>query len=336
MLVIDGSQGEAGGQILRTALALSAATGTACRVVDIRANRPKPGLMAQHLAGVLALQRFCGAEVKGVEMGSREVEFAPGKGTVSELSFDIGTAGAVSLVLQALLPAVVHAQRRVTLELNGGTHVAFAPTTSYVSEVLRFWLERMGIALELMVERVGFYPKGGGRVRCTIEPAKLKPLTAVERGAERGWWVESIASADLQKGLVAERQLRELPREVERAVRSESSVGTGSAVLAVARYEHARLGASALGAPGKKAERVGVEAFSELEAAVRSGAVVDKHMADQLLPFLALAKGRSELAVAEVTQHARTNIAIIEKFLPVKFAVDEQRKRIAVEGAGLC
>lgn len=341
MLVIDGSEGEGGGQVLRTALALSAATGKQCRVVNIRAKRPKPGLMAQHLASVLALQRFCGAEVKGAWVGSPEVEFAPQELAGGELAVDIGTAGSVTLVAQALLPAIVHARKAVTLELTGGTHVTFAPTTSYLEHVLAYWLGRMGVRLEVEAERAGFYPKGGGKVRVRVAPGKLKPLVAVERGAERERWVESIAAQELARAKVAERQLQACERSFGTAflgrrgsrkgvARYAETACAGSAVLAVARFDRAVLGESALGAPGKRAETVGKEAGEALAKAVASGACIDRHMADQLLPLLAMAGGRSEIAVAEVTEHARTNAKVVECFLPARFEFGAGR--IAVEG----
>src|SRR3989338_11611536 len=208
MLEIDGSYGEGGGQIIRTAIAMSAIKQVPIRIINIRANRSKPGLQAQHLTGVKAAAELCGAKVSGAELGSTELTFEPGKIRFGKFRFDIGTAGAITLVLQTLIPIAAFAPSKTKFEIIGGTNVLHAPPIEYFQNVFCDYAEKFGLIVTANVEKYGFFPKGGGVVRVEVKPAKsYKPINLTERGKLLNLKVFSIASEDLKSANVADRQV---------------------------------------------------------------------------------------------------------------------------------
>ncbi len=324
---IDGSHREGGGQILRTALGLSAATGKPCRVHNIRKGRPNPGLAPQHLTGVELVAALCGAEVAGAEIDSTELKFRPGAlEPPREVEVEVGTAGSVTLVLQGAMIALAKAGRPVEVTVGGGTHVKWSPTIDYFGRVFAEVMRKMGLRIATLEVRPGFYPRGGGRVTLEVGGSDLEPLTLTHRGELVAVEARSIASTELKEARVAERQLEGV-REVLEPGREEcdyvETPSVGTAVLVAAEYENCRLGASALGERGKPAEKVGAEAARRLEEQMESGACLDEHMADQILPYMAQSGGESKAKVARVTEHCRTNVWVIEKFLPARFEIDE-------------
>ncbi len=325
MIVIDGSYGEGGGQILRTAVALSVITGKAVKIVNIRANRPNPGLRPQHLHGILALKELSNAKVKGAQVGSTVLEFVPGEAEAKHIRVPIKTAGSITLVLQALLPAMAFTGG--SFEITGGTDVPWSPPVDYLKHVTLFALEKMGIKASIEIKRRGHYPRGGGLVVGRVEPwEERKPLIALEwEGIER---FAGISHATNLPPHVAERQakaarerieeLYNVPVEIETEV--GRSLGPGSGIVVWAETDKLRLGGDALGKRGKPAEVVGREAADELLDQLTTRAAVDKFLGDQLIPFLAFTGG--EIRVAEITNHLVTNVWVVEKFLGKIFEVE--------------
>ncbi|AHL23670.1 RNA 3'-terminal phosphate cyclase [Thermococcus nautili] len=322
---IDGSYGEGGGQILRTAVALSVITGKPVRIHRIRANRPNPGLRPQHLHGILALKKLSNARVKGAKVGSTVLEFVPGRAEPKHIKVPIKTAGSITLVLQALLPAMAFVGG--SFEVTGGTDVPWSPSVDYLRHVTLFALEKMGLRAEIELRRRGHYPKGGGLVLGRVERwEERKPLVALEwRKIER---FAGISHATNLPAHVAERQaksaeeklrsLYSVPVEIEREV--SRSLGPGSGIVVWAETDSLRLAGDALGKRGKPAEVVGREAAEELIEQLTPRKAVDRFLGDQLIPFMAFTGG--EIGVAEITNHLVTNVWVVEQFLGRTFEVE--------------
>lgn len=347
MRTIDGSHGEGGGQILRTSLALAALCAEEVEILDIRAGRKNPGLQAQHLACVEAIAGVCrGSRVEGAALGSGRVRLAPGRVRAGGYTFDVakvrGSAGSAGLVLQSVLPALAWAGGESRFEIRGGTHVLWAPPIDYLQQVFLPTLARMGLEADLETVRWGWYPKGGGIVRGVVRPVDyLKGVELTERGALRR--VVGLSAVSNLPQSIAERQRRRMLArlEAERVPASlelvdATALGQGTFVLLILQCEGTVAAFSALGAKGKPAERVADEAVDAALAFLRSGAAVDSHLADQLVPYMALAEGRSAMTIPRLTQHLLTNIWVAERFLPVKFHTEEGPgvSQVTVEGAG--
>jgi RNA 3'-phosphate cyclase len=328
--LIDGSYLEGGGQIVRTSVALSCITGNPCKITNIRSGRNNPGLQAQHLKGIEAAAKLCEAELKNARIGSDWIEFVPNKIKGGLLSVDIGTAGSITLLLQTLVPICFFASRESELEVIGGTDVKWSPSIQYFKNVFLNSLELFGMKrgydFDLKIERYGFYPKGGGKVRLTVKPfRRFKKIDLTQRKALERIDAISVASEDLKDKRVAERQIGGAEKLFENMGRKDTSysktLSTGSSIHILAHFENCKLGASVLGEIGKKAEDVGEECASVLKEQINSNACFDEWMADQILLYMALA-GSSKVSVAKVTNHCKTNMYVIEKFLPVKFSID--------------
>jgi RNA 3'-phosphate cyclase len=343
MILIDGSQGEGGGQILRTALSLSTVLNRPIIIENIRANRSKPGLRPQHLTAVKALQQICDAKVEGLDIGSRRIIFHPGKIKPGDYGFDVGTAGSVTLIAQTLLLPLALASGPSRIVLRGGTHVPWSPPFHYLSEVFLPAAVRMGLQTDSRLKKWGWYPKGGGEVELTIQPAAgLAPLVL-----DRLWEPEEVqvrcATSNLP-GHIREREkarIQELlqMRKMEAFYDLEegTAIGQGNLVFIAARKGPAAAGFSALGAKGKPAERVAEEVARAFFSFLDSGAAVDEHLGDQLLPYLALASGRSVLLVQGLSSHLRTNLWVVNQFLPGRLVFTEEKGSARVEsrvGAG--
>ncbi|WP_206107675.1 RNA 3'-terminal phosphate cyclase [Paludisphaera rhizosphaerae] len=333
LVVLDGSHGEGGGQILRTALSLSLLTGKPFRIVKIRANRDKPGLRPQHKMAVEAAARLGRADVLGAEVGSRDLVFRPGSIEAGDLTLDIGTAGSTGLVLQTLhLPLAMRSETARRVALTGGTFNPKAPAFLFLEQTWRGHLANLGMPLALAMPSAGFYPKGGGRLEAWIEPAQPRPWIRTTRGdlvRIRGVAGTSNLRDDVARRM-RERALSRLADEgwnVEIDIETASwpSPGQGAAIALTA--EHAGTAPAAfvgLGERGKPAEQVADEAVDELlDFLAVPDAAVDPHSADQILLPLALAEGRSVYTVSEVTDHLRTNVATIRAFLDREIEVEE-------------
>jgi RNA 3'-phosphate cyclase len=329
MIEIDGSVGEAGGQILRTALSLSAVTKKPCHVFNVRSSRPKPGLATQHLTAVKSLARLCDGELEGDFLDSKEVRFYPGQIRSQNLNIKIDTAGSITLVLQAIIPPSLFTVSPIKINFEGGaTDTFFSPTIDYLKYAFLKILEKMGVKTEINIIKRGYYPEGGAKVEMKIFPSKLRSLNLTERGTLKKILIISGASNYLKDKKVAERQiagtkevLGKLKLPTEEKIEYYQTESPGSQFCIAAEFENTVIGTDNLGKIGKRAEDVGKEAALELLKEEKSQACLDKHSADQILPFMALASGKSQVAVSEVTEHCKINIWVIEKFLEGKFEI---------------
>lgn len=355
---IDGSTGEGGGQILRTALALGAVARHPVEVVNIRANRPRPGLAPQHLTAVEAIATVSGAATEGVSLGSQRVRLEPGRVRPGRYTFDVAagrpSAGAVTLVLQALLPVLATAAESSQLVLRGGTHVAWSPPVNWVQGVLAPALGALDIGLELELRRWGWYPKGGGELWVRVEPTReIRAARWNRRGPLRG--VVGISAVGGLPDDIAARQataarerladtLGDLPvdlRTVRAGGRDKGTLCYLEADYADppgasgASWDRPPCGFSSLGEKGKPAEIVGREAAEALLEHHGSGAVVDIHLADQILPLLALATGRSRYTTPAITGHVETNAWVCRKILGAQIELEQgPPAEVRVDGVG--
>ncbi|RKX71565.1 RNA 3'-phosphate cyclase [candidate division WOR-3 bacterium] len=320
MLEIDGSYGEGGGQILRYSLALAGLTRTPFRIFNIRKGRKKPGLMPQHLASVRAVKEITRGEVAGDEHGSLELVFRPGPVQAGEYSFDVaeerGSAGSVALVLQAVLPILASIPEKSRVIIKGGTHVPFAPIYDYLDSVLFPFLIQLGLDLRCQIKSYGFYPKGGGEIEVLIRGGRTRPVELIERGGRVRLKATSVV-ANLPES-IALRQLnplRERLSPLETEVKVVRSKGPGTYIFLKAEYERTIAGFSALGRKGKPAEVVGKECLDQfLNFEKQSG--IDHHLSDQILIYLINSDGKSIFKTSQVTNHLKTGIWIINRFLP--------------------
>lgn len=326
MIEIDGSFGEGGGQILRTSLALSALTGKPFRIYNIRAKRNNPGLRPQHLNAVKAVAELCNAEVSDIEVGSTEFKFAPNKIESKTLNIDIGTAGATTLILHALLPAAIHSMKQIKLRVKGGTNNFMAPPIDNILLVFVPTLNKFGADIKCNLIKRGYYPKGGGEILAVVKPSRIKEINLTERGKLKKIIGIANAAKQLERAKVTEREAKgaervlkglNIPVEIKKEYFESFSIGTSISLCA--EFENALLGADAFGKLGKPAEKVGEEVAKDLLSEINSNGCTDEHLTDQLIPYLALYGGK--IKATKISEHTKTNIWVTEKFLPVKFEI---------------
>lgn len=343
MIEIDGAMGEGGGQVVRTTLALSLTTGQAVRIRRIRAGRDRPGLRRQHLTAVRAAAEVGGAEVEGAEPGSTRIVFRPGEVHPGRYRFDVGTAGSAVLVLQTVLPALLDVSAPSDITVSGGTHAAHAPPFDFLAASFLPVLARTGHGFDPELERHGFYPAGGGRVRLGIRPAdQPEALDLRERGPERGRRVRAVVSALPRH--IAEREastvhamlgLRPDAMEVVE-VPEEEATGPGNAVMAFLAFEHVTGVFTGFGRKGVAAEEVAREAAREALAWLEAGPPIGPRLADQLLAPLAAGPG-GVYETVDPTAHTRTQAELVRRFTGRPVDIDrmgEDRWRIQVPGGG--
>lgn len=335
MIVLDGASGEGGGQILRSALSLAMLTGQAFRIENIRAGRSKPGLLRQHLIAVQAAAKVCGADVSTCKLGDAKLEFIPGALRAGNYEFAIGSAGSCTLVLQTLILPLLFADGPSEIVITGGTHNGMAPPAQYLQKVYARLLREMGAKLEIELERYGFYPAGGGRLRVKIEAIKsLRPLHLLEKGERLKAYAEAFMAGI--PGHVAKRELdtiqaafswndeqlffRQLPE----------GQGPGNALLLSMEHEHVTEIFSAVGEKSLSAEQVARNVIEQAQQYLASDAAVGEHLADQLLLPLAVA-GSGSFSASNLSLHTRTNAEVIARFLPLEFLFSRESRRFICE-----
>ncbi|CAN5350409.1 RNA 3'-terminal phosphate cyclase [soil metagenome] len=322
-ITIDGSAGEGGGQILRTSLALSLLTGQPLRIVNIRAGRKKPGLLRQHLTAVLAATNIGDAVTDGAEIGSTELIFRPEKIRADDYHFAIGTAGSTTLVLQTILPALMLADAPSRVVFEGGTHNPFAPTYDFLSQTFLPQLARFGPDVEARLVRPGFFPAGGGRIEITVTPVKkLLPFDLKGRGADSHRRVVAhVAALDPR---VAERAFEQISKRMRwdrssfEIVTHPPECGPGFLISGGVASEHIFETFTGFGEKGVRAEQVANDVVDQIRRYLACTAPVGEFLADQLLLPLALA-GCGSFRTTGLSLHSRTNIDVIQQFLPVRF-----------------
>lgn len=330
-ITIDGSAGEGGGQILRTALALSLVTARPFRIERIRAARPKPGLLRQHLTAVQAAAKIGSARVVGAEVGSCELTFEPTGLTGGEYQLAVGTAGSATLVLQTILPALLRAKEVSRLTIEGGTHNPNAPPFDFVAKTFLPVLRRMGAAIDARLEAHGFYPAGGGRIAVTIDPCPgLAPVALLDRGAVR-LQARAVCAA-LPEG-IGKREMS-VVRDRLGLDRIDCHVecvgepaGPGNVMTIVAAGEAVTEVITGFGIRGVTAEKVASDACDEAERYLRSEVPVGEHLADQLLIPMALA-GSGVFRTLTPTPHTLTNASVVQRFLDVPIAFDAETPEV--------
>jgi RNA 3'-terminal phosphate cyclase (ATP) len=313
--VLELNGGGGGGQLLRTALALSALTGKPFRMTNVRGSRPNPGLKAQHTAALWAVHEVCNADVEGGEHGSETVTFEPGHVTGGELRVEVGTAGSVPLVFDAVLPLGYTLSDPLSLTVGGGTDVRWAPTMTHHAAVKRPLAARFGLRYRDRIERVGFYPAGGGEATLELEPSKPSSATVTERGALVGGTLHATASDDLEQAEVAERMadtVTDVPLDFDREVAYKPADSTGAVCSLVAEFEGSVAGFDALGDPNRSAETVAGDVLAAFAAFREGAAAADEHTADQSMVPLAVAGGA--VSIPAVTDHVASNAAVIRAF----------------------
>jgi RNA 3'-terminal phosphate cyclase (ATP) len=327
MVEIDGSSGEGGGQMLRTSLAIAAATRQAFRITNIRARRPKPGLRAQHLAALQAAGKISQAEILGASLGSQEVTFRPKAIKPGVYRFDIRTAGSTTLVLQTIFIPLSMADAASQTTVTGGTHVRWSPSFHYLAWHWLLFMQRIGYEVELALDLAGYYPKGGGRIHAKYRPVGTPaPLHLLERGQMVG--VHGLSMVSNLPMHIAQRQrsqaihrLKDLDCIIEIDVQSLPAQAKGTALILLAKFEHSQVCYFGLGGRGKPAEQVADEAADALLAFLRTDGAVDEYLADQLLLPLSISDKVSEFRTARVTQHLLTNATVLQAFLHVEVEV---------------
>lgn len=331
-ILIDGSMGEGGGQVLRSSLALSLVTGIPFRIKNIRAGRRKPGLRHQHLTAVHAAVHISSAAVTGDKTGSTELYFNPGRVRPGEYSFSVGTAGSTTLVLQSVLPALLTADRRSRLVIEGGTHNPFAPPFDFLEKSFLPCIMRMGPVFSCTLDRPGYYPAGGGRITISVEPSdRLLPVEINERGKP----LHHIAHAVVCKlsPQIGKRELAVVRKRLHwdedclRLVEMHEADGPGNVLVAEMAFEHITEIATGFGERGVPAERVAERVVSEITEYLDAGVPVGKHLADQLLLPFAMS-GSGSFRTLPPTTHTLTNIEVIKKFLDIDIRCRELDRNV--------
>lgn len=348
MITLDGAYLEGGGQIVRTALALSTITGKEFEVKNIRKGREKPGLKNQHLYGISTLGKICNAKVEGAEIGSSHIKYFPGKIKPQEITIDTKTAASITLLLQGLLLPCIFAEKTSKLHITGGTDVNWSPQIDYLKEVIAPQLKKYA-DIEIKINKRGYFPKGNGSVSVTIKPKKLEKYPEIDL-TEQGTLlqVKGIvhSSARLQDREVAERIKKSVeiklaslncPINIRAEYQNTLSDGCGITLYAIFSKDPEEmdfknpiiLGADVLGEKGKTSESVGLKCAEKLLEEIASKAPVDEHLADNMIPYIGLHGGK--IKVSKITDHTRTNIYVVEQFLDVNFNIDKENKIISCQ-----
>ncbi|XP_034529593.1 RNA 3'-terminal phosphate cyclase [Notolabrus celidotus] len=330
---IDGSVMEGGGQILRVSAALSCITGTAIKISQIRAGRSTPGLRPQHLSGLQLVSDLCSGNLQGATIGSTDISLTPGKIRSGDHTADTQTAGSVCLLMQVALPCALFADSSSQLCLKGGTNAEMAPQIDYTVKVFKPIVEKFGINFDCDIRMRGYYPKGGGEVMVTVNPVKeLQPVNMMERGNITKIYGRTFVAGVLPFKLAKDmstaavrtirKEIKELYVNIQSLQEKDKAYGSGNGIIIIAESSTGCVFAgSALGKKGVYADKVGMEAAEMLLRNIRNNGCVDEFLQDQLIIFMALAKGKSRIRTGPVTLHTQTAIHVAEQLTQAKFTI---------------
>ena len=329
MLEIDCSRGEGGGQAVRTSVAMAAITDTDTHLTRIRENRPTNGLSKQHCTAVEGVAMMTGCQVIGNRLGSSELTVFPRNEKEYEATMDIGSAGSISLVLQAMMLSLRNHEKPVKIDLTGGTNVMWSPPLDSYSQVLFPLMKEIGIDAHLDIIQRGLYPEGGGRAVVTMQPYKhIRPLNLVDLGELKA--IKGVCFVQNLPEWIGEHMiegcteaLADLPLEIVKET-SDEGISKGAGLSLVAEYENGRLGANVLTSRNHPAKQAGIDVAHDLLKIMESGSTMDVHTADQLLPYLAMAEGNSAFSVSRISRHLLSQMDTLETFLDVKFGVERK------------
>jgi len=343
LLTIDGSYGEGGGQILRSAIALSALMKEPVEITNIRANRPVPGIRPQHHTAISCIKSICKGATEGSEIGSKKLTFLPGEIYPGEYVFDVGTAGSISLIFQACILACLKTPKPTEIKIIGGTDVKWAPTWDYFSKVFLPMIAKMGVKVESKLIKRGYYPKGGGEANIKIFPVEKLISLKLENGNFSK--IEGIVhSSNLPEHISRRMKHSALKIAVKNNIRSyievekASSLSPGTGITLWCKSEKSILGSTFLGEKSVSAERIGENAANQIIRDIKKKATLDSYTFDQILPYMVLAENKSTCIVRELSMHAHTNMWLVNQFFKDKniFQVEDKQelKLIKIQGVG--
>lgn len=332
IVTIDGSKGEGGGQMLRSALTLSMMTGQPFKMVKIRAKRDKPGLLRQHLTAVQAAAKICGAKVTGAELGAQEILFIPDALQPGNYHFAIGSAGSTTLVAQTVLPALMLLDKPSTIEIEGGTHNLNAPPFDFLENSFLPILQKMGVHVKADLHQYGFYPAGGGKISLQIKPTPaLKPIELMEPGNDTTYTAKAcfanLSARIAQRELNVIEHLMQWPKDRLQMMQIKNASSAGNFVVLNLAHENVTETIVSFGQWGVKAEEVAKSACQLAKEYLSSPAAVGVHLADQLLLPMVLAQ-KGKFTTCKLSQHAQTNIEVIKAFIDCEIMVAETAKNL--------
>ena len=337
LLEIDGSYGEGGGQVIRNSAALSCITNNPIKITNIRANRDQPGLKPQHYVALKSLEEIFSAKTSGIEIGSTEVTFKPGKIKPGKYKFEVGTAGSITLVFQALILAYLKSNTKTNIRLTGGTDVKWSPTWDYFQHVFIPIIKKTGIKVDTQLIKRGYYPRGGGEAVITIDPiSEIKPLQldiepefSLVKGIVHIAELSNNISKRIKNATIKTLIRNDLQSDIK--IEQNSSLSPGTGITLWAESNDTILGSTILGERGISSEEIGKNAATNLLSEIKSNSTLDIHAFDQLLPYMAIAQGASSCIVKKMSSHAQTNMWLIKRLLDTKFEAKQGEDYIKID-----
>ena len=336
MLEIDGSYGEGGGQILRCAVGLSTILNKPVRITNIRANRPTPGIKAQHYVVIKSIKEMSDAKTENLEIGSTNLTFIPGEFKGGEYKFDIGTAGSITLVFQALILASLKTDKKLKIKLTGGTDVKWSPSWDYFKHVFLPIIKKIGVKVDVNLIKRGYYPKGGGEAEITIFPGSNLKTLRLDKETEFSKIKGIVNIGQLSSGIskrIKHSTIRSLLKnnlQADISVEESKTLSPGTGITIWTDSKDIILGASVLGERGIPSEEIGKNVVNNLLFEINSNSTIDTNAFDQILPYMAIAKGESTCVVRDISNHAQTNMWLIKQFLETNFQAKQEENNFNI------